>query len=90
MNQRSRIAPESEVGFLRARRGKAPSRPDRIALGNAAALALLVALACAALPAVSGPHFFFDRARDTAAFAVAAGGWARAALAAAFESIPVR
>lgn len=93
MNRRSRIAPESEVRSLRQgrRRGKGPSRPDRIAaFRNVSALVLLAVLACALLPALSGPHFFFDRARDAVALAVAAGEWLRAALAAAFQSIPVR
>ncbi len=88
MVQRSRIAPESDLRTLGKRRGKAPSRPAQATLRNLAALVLLVALVCA-LPRLFGPGFFHDQARGVAAFAIAAGDWARAALSAAFQSIPV-
>ena len=89
MVQRSRIAPEPEVGWLRKRRGPAPARPHQIAIRNLVALVLLAALVCS-LPAFLGPYFFEDQAKGLVAFAVAAGDWARAALAAAFNSIPTR
>ncbi len=88
MAQRSRIAQESEVRSLRERRLQAPVRPHRVALRNLSALVLFAALVYA-LPALFRPDFFFDQARGVAAFAIAAGDWARAALSAAFQSIPV-
>ena len=90
MVRSSRIAPESDVRSLRERRGKAPPRPARAAaLRTVAAFALLTALVYAT-PMLFGPGFFHDRARGVVAFAAAAGDLARAALAAAFQSIPVR
>ena len=87
MVQRSRIAPVSDLRSLGKRGGKAPSRPARAALRNVAVLVLLVGLVFA-LPQFFGPGFFHDRARGVVAFATAAGSWVRAALAAAFQSIP--
>ena len=69
-------------------RGKAPLRPTRAALRHLASLALFAALVYA-LPKLLGPGFFHDQARGVAAFATATGEWVRAALAAAFRSIPV-
>ena len=90
MVQKSRIAPEPEARWLRKRGGPAaPVRPHRIAIRNLAALAVLAALACA-LPAFFRPGFFEDQARGLAVSAAVAGDWARAALAAAFGSIPTR
>ena len=89
MVQRSRIAPESDVRSLGKRRGKAPLRPVQATLRNLVVLVLLVALVYA-LPKLFGPGFFHDQARGVVAFAAAAGDWARAALSAAFQSIPVR
>jgi hypothetical protein len=91
VGQRSRLASESEIRSLRqARREKSPFRPGPAAFRNVLALVLLAALACALLPAFSRPHFLFDLARDAVAFAMAVGEWLRSALAAAFQSIPVR
>ncbi len=89
MVQRSCIAPASDVRLFRKRGGKAPLRPSRIAFMNVVALVLLAAVACA-LPALFRLGFFLDQGRDVAAFAMATGEWARDALAAAFQSIPVR
>ena len=89
MVQRSRIAPESDVRSLKKRRGQAPVDLHRIALRNLAALVLLAALICG-LPAFFRPDFFSDQARGLMGFAAAAGEWVRAALAAAFNSIPGR
>ncbi len=88
MVQRSRVAAESDVRSLRKHGGKAPWRPAQAAARHLAALALLAALVYA-LPSILGPGFLHDQARGVAAFATTTGEWVRAALAAAFRSIPV-
>lgn len=89
VGQRSRIASVSEVGPLRKGRGKENPPPDRAAMRSVSVLVLLVCLVGASLPMVFGPRFYSDRAADLVAFAVTAGHWLRAMLAAAFQSIPV-
>ncbi len=89
MVQKPRVAPESDVRSLGERRRKAPSGSALAALRTVVSLALVAALAYAALR-LSGPGAFHEHTRGLVAFASAAGEWARAALAAAFRSIPVR
>ncbi len=90
MIQRSRIAPVSEVRSLRQHRGKAPLRPAEAAFRNVMALVIVAAALAYAWPTLFGPAFLHDQARSAAALVITAGDWARAALAAAFQSIPVR
>lgn len=89
MIQRSRIAPPSDVRSLRQQRRGSLPHPGRTALMHAALAALLVG-ALFASPGVFGPGFVQEQLRGAMAFAAAAGEWARAAMVAAFQSIPVR
>ncbi len=89
MVQKSRIAPESYVRHVATRGGKAPRRPGRAVVRHVTVLVLVVG-SVHAMPALFGPDFFHDRARDVMGFAAAAGGWVRTAVAVLFQSIPVR
>ena len=89
MLQRSRFAPAHDSWSAGKPGGRTWSRPARAALKHAAALALLAGLVWA-MPKLLGPGFFHDQARAAIGLAAAVGEWARAALAAAFQSIPVR
>ena len=89
MVQRSRLAPPSDALSLRRERRGGPPRPARAASRHAL-LAVFFAGAACALPGLVGPGEVRDLAGAVSASASAAGGWARAALVAAFESIPVR
>ena len=89
MTQRSRIGPPSDLRSLRQQGRAGWSCPSRAALKNVAA-AVLLAGAFFALPKVVGPNFLHDLLSGGLAAAIAAGDWMRAALAYAFDSIPVR
>lgn len=89
MVHRSRIAPPSDLRSLRQEGRASRSRPVQAALKHVVA-AVLLAGAFYALPKVFGPAFFHDQLGGAVSAAAAAGEWVRAALVAAFESIPVR
>ncbi len=88
MVQRSRVAPVSEVRSLRAG-GKPRARRVEAFLRNGTLLVLIAALVFV-LPKFVGPGFLHDQARGAMGFAAVAGQWARDALVAAFQSVPVR
>lgn len=87
MGQRSGIASGSDMRSVAKGAGKAPPRPAQLAARNAAALVLLGSLVYA-VPQILGPGFLQDKARGVLGFAGVVGSWVRAALAAAFQSIP--
>lgn len=89
MAHRSRIAPPSDLRSLRQQGRAGRSRPVQAALKHVVAAAVLAGTFYA-LPKVFGPAFFHDQFGGAVSSAAAAGRWARAALVAAFESIPVR
>ena len=89
MTQRSRIAPPSDLRSLRQQGRAGWSCPSRAALKNIA-LAILLAGAFFALPRFVGPNFFPHLLSGALTTVIAAGDWMRAALAYAFDSIPVR
>lgn len=89
MVHKSRIAPPSDLRSLLQQGRAGRSHPVQAALKHLVA-AVLLAGAFYALPKVFGPAFFHEQLGGAVSAAAAAGGWVRAALVVAFESIPVR
>lgn len=89
MVHRSSGGSTSDMRALKKGGGKTRPRRAGALLKNLASLALLVALLFA-LPKILGPGFWQDQAREVAGFVAGAGAWVRAALLAAFQSIPTR